>query len=123
MIFEGLVAPIEDEIRSAIRNWSSYWESMDIEKRIEGNLRPINESKQKWEAPPNNLFKINVDAATPNGKRGSVGVVVRDSLGSILAAGVWPIPFEAQAHEAEALASYYGLNLAKECCFTEILYL
>ncbi|MED6132954.1 hypothetical protein PIB30_023671 [Stylosanthes scabra] len=96
MIFEGrLVAPIEDEIRSAIRNWGNYWESMYIERRIDENLIPINESKQRWEAPPNRLIKINVDATTPNGRRGGVGAMVRDSLGSILAARVWPIPFEA----------------------------
>ncbi|MED6174365.1 hypothetical protein PIB30_068328 [Stylosanthes scabra] len=76
---------------------------------------------QRWVAPPNPLLKINVDAAAPNGRPGGVGVIVRDSLGLINAAGYWPILFEGQAHEMEALATYYGLNFAKECCFREVI--
>ncbi|MED6185375.1 hypothetical protein PIB30_056452 [Stylosanthes scabra] len=36
-------------------------------------------------------------------------------------AGAWPIRFPLQAHEAEALALYVGMNFAKDCCFTDII--
>ncbi|MED6122457.1 hypothetical protein PIB30_040027 [Stylosanthes scabra] len=76
--------------------------------------------KEKWESPPTNLKKINVNAANNGRSNGGVGAVVRDELGYILAAATWPIWFSMKAHEAEALAAFLGLNFAKECCFTEV---
>ncbi|MED6195114.1 hypothetical protein PIB30_034955 [Stylosanthes scabra] len=77
--------------------------------------------KDKWESPPTNLRKINVDVATNGRVNGGVGAVVRDEMGFILAAATWPIPFPLKAHEAEALVAYWGLQLAKDCCFTEVI--
>ncbi|MED6189019.1 hypothetical protein PIB30_091534, partial [Stylosanthes scabra] len=61
---------------------------------------------------------VNVDAAVPKDKKGGVGVIARDQLGHTLASSTWAIPFQLEAHEAEAYAAYLGIRFAKECCFT-----
>ncbi|XP_072064292.1 uncharacterized protein [Arachis hypogaea] len=77
--------------------------------------------KHNWEPPTTTLVKINVDAAISNGNNGGVEAVIRNGMGHILTAAIWPTTQPLETLEAEALAIYLGMKLAKECCFMEIV--
>lgn len=50
------------------------------------NMNPT-EKKKGWTPPPPGVLKINVDGATSeDGRNSSVGVVIRDSCGAVIAA-------------------------------------
>ena len=68
-----------------------------------------------WAAPPPDTYKINVDGATA-GARGmsSVGVVIQDSRGMVIAAGSKVLNGSYDAEVTEALAVEEGILLAKE---------
>ena len=75
----------------------------------------IKEKQQEWLPPPQNVFKVNVDAAL-NSKNLSAGVgaaVIRDSNGKIVAAGVNQNLLKGSASLAEAEAMLWGLQLAR----------
>lgn len=45
--------------------------------------------KQKWTPPPENLFKVNVDAAiSSKNQMAAYGAVIRNARGNIVAAGI-----------------------------------
>ncbi|XP_016168076.1 uncharacterized protein LOC107610546 [Arachis ipaensis] len=81
---------------------------------------PGSQSDDFWSAPPPNTFKLNVDAATNNGGRGGVGVVIRDSEEVVAAAATLEIASSLSVREAEAMACYLGLEFAIQCCFFDI---
>ena len=69
----------------------------------------------KWTAPPPGYVKINVDGATSeNEKNSSVGVIIRDVDGNVLAACCKYLQGQYSVEEVEALAMECGLLLAKE---------
>ena len=69
----------------------------------------------KWTAPPPGYVKINVDGATSkNEKNSSVGVVIRDVDGNVLATCCKYLQGQYSVEEVEALAMECGLLLAKE---------
>ena len=79
-------------------------------------------SEGKWLAPPPDIFKINVDGATSDGeKNSSVGVVIRDSAGNIVAACCKYLQGKYLVEEVEALAMECGLLLAKEQKLSQII--
>ena len=79
-------------------------------------------SEGKWLAPPPNIFKINVDGATSDGeKNSSVGAVIRDSAGNIVAACCKYLQGKYLVEEVEALAMECGLLLAKEQKLSQII--
>lgn len=64
--------------------------------------------------PPQNCFKVNVDATISNGKQLSgLGVVIRDSVGKAIAAAVKTTKFYGDVAYAEAEAVIWGLQVAK----------
>jgi len=76
----------------------------------------------KWTAPPPGSFKINVDGATSEDERNSsVGVVIRDVDGNILATCCKYLQGQYSVEEVEALAVEYGLLLAKEQKLSHII--
>ncbi|KAL4314926.1 hypothetical protein AHAS_Ahas15G0133900 [Arachis hypogaea] len=79
------------------------------------------EMNQKWICPPTNTMKVNVDAAVPHDINGGVGVVIRNEMGIIMAAATQAIPYPLEEHEAEAYAAFWGLNFAKDCCFSKVI--
>ncbi|XP_016173756.1 uncharacterized protein LOC107616295 [Arachis ipaensis] len=82
-------------------------------------LRPTNSSPSIQEPPPGR-YKINVDAASNNGVKGGVGVVIRDSNGLVVAAATLEVAPALSVREAEAFAFYQGVNIAAQTCFLEI---
>ena len=43
--------------------------------------------QNRWEAPPQGVFKVNVDGATSNqGRNSSIGVIIRDCLDHVVVA-------------------------------------
>ena len=59
----------------------------------------------KWIAPPRGSFKINVDGATSENERNSsVGVVIRDVNGKVLAACCSYLQGQYSVEEVEAMA-------------------
>ncbi|RYR04616.1 hypothetical protein Ahy_B06g084388 [Arachis hypogaea] len=82
---------------------------------------PGSQSDDFWSAPPPNTFKLNVDAATNNGGKGGVGVVIRDSEGVVTAAATLEIASSLSVREAtEAMACYLGLKFATQYYFFDI---
>ena len=69
---------------------------------------------EKWTAPPPSSFKINIDGATSeNEGNSSVGVVIRDVDGNVLATCCKYLQGRYLVEEVEALAMECGLLLAK----------
>ena len=66
-----------------------------------------------WKPPPENWFKLNVDAATNAGKeRAGLGAIVRNWKGEIMAAGIQSTNFHGDLEYAEAEAIYFGIKMA-----------
>ncbi|KAJ1376996.1 Ribonuclease H-like superfamily [Sesbania bispinosa] len=86
------------------------------------NHPPTNQpSTSFWRPPPIGLMKINVDAAwDPVQKTGASAVVIRDSLGSLLAGSTSPIR-ASSPQMAEALAAREGIVLAMNLQLPKIL--
>lgn len=80
--------------------------------------------KQEWTPPPENVFKVNVDAAISNkDQMAGLRAVIKDSRGKIVAAGI------SQAHlrgnvsytEAEAEALQWGLKVTREAGLNSVI--
>lgn len=76
----------------------------------------------KWTAPPCGSFKINVDGATSENERNSsVGVVIRDVNGKVLAACCSYLQGQYSVEEVEAMAMERGVLLAKDLKLPHII--
>ncbi|XP_016185211.1 uncharacterized protein LOC107626829 [Arachis ipaensis] len=80
-------------------------------------LLPGNQSPSGWRTPPPDRYKINVDAASNNGVKGGVGVVIRDSNGVVVAAATLEVAPALSVREAKAFAFYQRVNIAAQTCF------
>ena len=50
------------------------------------DILPPRHSQNRWEAPPQGVFKVNVDGATSNqGRNANIGVIIRDCFGHVVA--------------------------------------
>jgi ribonuclease HI len=108
----------------------SYWDSLiairqggvvDVKgKRPVGEFRVSSEAKLmtaagSWKPPKEGWIKINVDGAyMDNSRDAGIGVVIRDSSGSVLLTAWKFISDAGSAEEVEALACKGGLLLAAE---------
>ncbi|RYR53249.1 hypothetical protein Ahy_A06g028266 [Arachis hypogaea] len=81
---------------------------------------PSSQSPSGWRTPPPGRYKINVDAASNNGVKGGVGVVIRDSNGVVVAAAMLEVAPALSVREAEAFSFYQGVNIVAQTCFLEI---
>ncbi|RYQ98858.1 hypothetical protein Ahy_B07g086668 [Arachis hypogaea] len=61
-----------------------------------------------------------MDAASNNGAKEGVGVVIRDSNRVVVAAATLEVTSALSVREAEAFAFYQGVNIAAQACFLEI---
>ena len=68
---------------------------------------------RKWQAPLENMVKINIDASifTDQGEFG-IGIVIRDFRGHVLAARLQRYPGDIDAKHAETIAAKEGLLMA-----------
>jgi len=109
---------------------SSYWDSLSVIRQGEANdskgkrpmvdttIRSV-ERKPKvsstWTKPNAGWVKINVDGAFMEGSEDAgIGVVIRDSSGSVLLTAWKHVSDAGSAEEVEALACKEGLTLAAE---------
>ena len=82
----------------------------------------MTKAEGKWTAPPRGFFKINVDGATSENERNSsVGVVIRDVNGKVLAACCSYLQGQYSVEEVEAMAMERGVLLAKDLKFPHII--
>ena len=74
-------------------------------------------TRRFWTAPPSNLVKINFDGAVftfSEENKSGIGVVIRDSSGSVLVSCSKKIPHALMGSKAEALAAVTALSFATE---------
>ena len=75
-----------------------------------------------WKKPQAGVFKINTDGATGgDGRRSSIGVVIRDSRGEVAAALCRVLPGCFSVDETEALAIEAGIMLARELDLHQVI--
>ena len=71
---------------------------------------PRGDKQQKWLPPPENVFKINVDAAINTKNRlASIGAVIRDYNSMIIATGINYNHMKGSVSFAEAKVVQWGL--------------
>ena len=85
--YNGNQKVFEDVCNSATQIWCSAntirWEYKEAASLC---LQSQNNKASRWEAPLSGMYKINVDGATSNdGRPSSVGVIIRDSEGKLVA--------------------------------------
>ncbi|KAK9997417.1 hypothetical protein SO802_022103 [Lithocarpus litseifolius] len=77
--------------------------------------------KMNWSPPPPGLCKVNVDAATFNDIRSTgAGIVIRDSMGQVVAALCRKLEAPFSPLEAESKAFEAGILFALSCGFTGV---
>ncbi|XVF59440.1 hypothetical protein PTKIN_Ptkin07bG0276100 [Pterospermum kingtungense] len=80
------------------------------------------DSSFRWEPPMEGYIKINVDAALQvHSSSATVGVVFRDNAGVIQGSAATSLQNICSPLAAELLAILYGLQLAKELDFGEVM--
>ena len=95
--------------------WSLAINTLEDFKKAVASLDILSprHSQNRWEAPPQGVFKVNVDGATSNqGRNSSIGVIIRDCLGHVVAALSKYLPGRFAADQVEALAMDQGILLA-----------
>uniref|UniRef100_A0A803Q3I7 RNase H type-1 domain-containing protein n=1 Tax=Cannabis sativa TaxID=3483 RepID=A0A803Q3I7_CANSA len=76
---------------------------------------PTVQQAPKWQPPPNNCFKLNVDAATNvDQKKLGIGAIIRDHNGSVVAAYSKVVQGSFRSDEMEAKALFHALNWASQ---------
>ena len=94
----------------------------DYKGAITANLLRQQPPGVGWEAPPPNMFKINVDGATTDeGRRSSVGVVIRECRGIMVAARGILLNASYDMETTEALAIEAGILLATKMKLPQVL--
>lgn len=78
--------------------------------------------EEKWNVQPPGVFKINVDGATSEGERNSsVGVVIRDSSGAVMAACCKYFQGKFSVLEVESLAIECGILLTRDLKLSNVI--
>jgi ribonuclease HI len=115
-----------------------YWLELCDIRQLQGasdskGKRPVAESlclnhaqkcrqEAKWEAPPQDFLKVNVDGAFDGASGiGGIGVVIRDSSGLVQLTAWRFISQSTGAEEMEALACKEGMDLAAKWCRQNII--
>ena len=85
-------------------------------------LTPPSHPSSRWETPPRGVFKINANGATSNlGKNSSIGVIIRDCNGHVVAALYKYLQGRFAADQVEALAVEQGVLLAQELQLSRVI--
>ena len=104
-----------DSLLSLSQVWSLAINTLADFKKVVASfdILPPRHSQNRWEAPPQGVFKVNVDGATTNqGRNSSIGVIIRDCLGQVVVALSKYLPGRFAADQVEALAMEQGILLA-----------
>lgn len=77
---------------------------------------------QKWTPPPENIFKINVDAVVSmRDQRAAFGVVIKDSRSNTVAAGINQVQLTGNVSWAEAEAVQWSIKVAREAALHSVI--
>lgn len=80
------------------------------------------EKQLKWIPPPENVFKINVDAAiSSKDQMAGMGAIIRDSNSRVVAAGIKQAQHRRNVSFAEAEAVQCGMQVAREAGLTSLI--
>lgn len=74
-----------------------------------------------WSPPPTGRVKINTDAHLMNGGGVSLGVVLRDAQGQIIATGVKRIQARWEVEQAEVAGVKFGMQVARRMGHVEMM--
>ena len=86
------------------------------------SLQHSSPSQPKWTPPPCGLFKVNVDGATSQDhKPSSIGAIIRNSEGSVIAAMSKTLTAQFSVEEVEDIALENGVLLALEMNLTDVI--
>ncbi|KAL9425662.1 hypothetical protein AB3S75_032598 [Citrus x aurantiifolia] len=78
--------------------------------------------QQRWKPPPKHVLKLNVDAAVNSKDQiASLGAIVRDANGEILAVGIKQAQFRGRVSLAEVEAILWGLQVAKQASSSSLI--
>lgn len=111
-IFEGMPVDPRKTIEMALDSVASFLSINQNNHHIPIPSGSVSQ-QDKWNPPPENCIKINVDAATDlNFLLGAVSVVVRDHYGALLTGFTRRFPCSS-SEEAEAEGVMYGLLMAE----------
>ena len=76
----------------------------------------------RWKPPEPEVYKVNYDGATfTNQRRASIGVVIHNAKGAVMAALSQQIPLPTIVAQVEALAAKKVVELALETSFTRVV--
>ena len=114
----------EDVCNLAAQIWcitnTIRWEFKEVARLC---LQRQNNEASGWRAPPSGMYKINVDGATSiDGRPFSVGVMIRDSKGNLVAALSKVLQGQYSSLESEIVALENGILLAKEMVLSQVIF-
>ncbi|KAF7843583.1 putative ribonuclease H protein At1g65750 family [Senna tora] len=89
------------------------WEEL-MRDTLLGTDAEIAEGRNTWVKPAPPCFKLNCDAAMSAGKRGSIGGLIRDSEGIVVAAFAIPVNHVEDIYRLEAMAIQKGVEVARD---------
>ncbi|KAM6574984.1 uncharacterized protein LOC115696372 [Cannabis sativa] len=108
------------KVKTPLQMWTQSVAYMDQYRSITSAVTPAasNRTSQasvaSWKPPPENTFKLNVDAALDSSRsKIGIGVIVRNSAGQVKAALSTPAIGNFKSQEMEAKAMSVGLSWAK----------
>jgi hypothetical protein len=81
-----------------------------------------NTRSTQWTKPMPGTIKINCDANLSKYGRWGLGATCRDSDGVLVAAATWESPGPDDPTLAEACAVYQAVQLARDCCFQDVIF-
>ena len=84
---------------------------------------PDNTSVEKWKPPPENMVKINWDAALDKHRKTiGLGIIARDERGSVLAAARKTMSLVVEPVVAESMAALHALIFCHEQGYQEVVF-
>ena len=88
----------------------------------ETNKSMMQSTPKKWEPPPEDMYKINIDGAFKSAtSKGGWGFLVRNSVGAFLEGGCGNLCRVTTSFQAKALAALYSLERAALSGMTRII--
>jgi hypothetical protein len=104
-----------------IHNSVNYFQ-MKFEKLSVSEKKTIQDTKDNWKPPPEDINKVNTDGAfDPKARTRGWGFVVRNNYGELLATGAGKINYVSSALHTEAMAAYKGFLFASQMGMPRII--
>ena len=113
-LFEQRITSEKDIFETAL----SYLKEFQMSSTAASSIIPEERTTQnRWKPPAEGQYKVNVDGAFKEGKAG-VGVVIRDTVGDLIATMAAPVPGVQDPQFLEAVAIAKGIELANDIALT-----